>query len=254
MYFANIIFFSSLISVFVSNNYLYIPIYGETNFTAQTFCGLLITFAKSLNIIIYPVLELFSLYRLGEVNKAMGNSGICYLLCAYISLILQFFSTKKVDDKLKNFVDECSLDFSGKYETRTEKANINNIINYVYSNNDILKEIEKRIRRKIKWEKIKALTICDEDRYKILNIKNGKNINLTIKKLDRTKYNININDADKIIGIKYKIKQLDEMYRKNIIVLVWKGKVIEDFEYISSYGIKDGDLIVLLIRKVINKS
>ncbi len=79
-----------------------------------------------------------------------------------------------------------------------------------------------------------------------------KNINLNIKKLDGSKYNININDAEKILEIKEKLKPLDEMYRKNILVLVWIGKILNDNEYISSYGIKDGDVIVLLIRKVVN--
>ncbi len=246
MHIANILFFSSLISVFISNNYLCIPFYGETNFTGQTFCFLLIAFSftctKSINKVIYPVLAFFSMYRIGEVNKALGTSGICYLLCAYISLILQFFSISKIEDKYKNYCNEFTDEFYSRCETPI------NSINNLYLNDKILKEIEERIKRNIRWEQIKALSICNQEEYKYLVLKNGKNINITIKKIDKTEYDININEAEKISKLKLELRKKIEIDRRHTIVLVWKGKVLDDNEYICSYRIKNGDIIIFLTK------
>ena len=89
----NILFFSSLISVLMSNNYFYIPFIGETSYTSQSFCLFLLVLSwagmKSLNIFIFPCLAILSLGRIGEVNKAMGITGIFYLLFSYTSILLQ---------------------------------------------------------------------------------------------------------------------------------------------------------------------
>ena len=111
----NILFFSSLLSVLISNDYFYIPIIGETSFTSQSFCLFLLTFSwlgmKSLNIFIIPILALFALGRIGEVNKAMGIVGIFYLLFAYTSIFLQLSENKIINELYKKSLSEFSNDF-----------------------------------------------------------------------------------------------------------------------------------------------
>jgi len=111
----NILFCSSLLSVLISNDYFYIPIIGETSFTSQSFCILLLIFSwlgiKSLNIFIFPILALLALGRIGEVNKAMGIVGIFYLLFAYSSIFLQLTDNKKIRQLYKISLSEFSRDF-----------------------------------------------------------------------------------------------------------------------------------------------
>lgn len=239
----NIIFFSTLISVFISNNYFYIPIYGETNFTAQTFGFFLVILSwisiKSINLIIYPLLAFLSMYRLGEVNKALGNAGICYLLCSYISLYLQFFSGGKKSEGSNYFLNEFYSDIF--YQNKP-------ISNTAFNENYPNHESEERIRQKIKREKIKAISPSNQVGLKILNIKNGKNIKLILKKMDKKTYEININEAEKIIKLKQEFKKIDESYKNMNLVFVWKGKCLDDNEYICSYGIKNEDIIIFLMR------
>lgn len=246
---ANLLFFSTLISVFVSNEYLYIPFYQETNITAQTFCLFLsLSFwicIKSINKLIYPIMAFLSMCRLGEVNKAMGNIGICYLLCAYLSLILQISSWNKSGNMMNNFTNELSNDFF--YHQETPSIDVNFYNNYS-SNSNFSEELEKKIKFKIRKEKTKALVLCEGERHQILKLKNGKNINIIIKSLDQTENTININDAEKISKLKQRLRIVYEKYRKHTLLLIYKGKNLEDDKYISNYGIKNGSVIVPLLK------
>jgi len=249
MHFANLLFFASLISVFISNNYFYFPLVGKTNITAQTFSGFLIALSwigvKSLNVIIYPTLAFLSMYRIGEVNKAMGKNGVVYLLCSYFSLILQFFSDSNIEGKCINFLNEFKNDLITENITPTNNVNIAN--NYfLYAN--IPPEVEKKIEKKILRKKIAASSICEEKRYQILKLKNGKNINIKLKTLDKTEYDVNINDAEKINKIKLELKVKHDRYRKRDIILLYKGKQLKDDNYICSYGINNGAVIVFLLK------
>ena len=124
----NILFFSSLISVLISNDYFYIPLIGETSFTSQSFCLFLLILSwvgmKSINIFIFPIIALLALGRIGEVNKAMGIIGIFYLLFSYISLIIQFSDNKSIHKIYKNSFNELSKDFQFK-EDAHEKTDSN---------------------------------------------------------------------------------------------------------------------------------
>ena len=124
----DILFFSSLISVLISNDYFYIPIIGETNFTPQSFCLFLLVLSwvgmKSLNIFIFPIIALLALGRIGEVNKAMGIVGIFYLLFSYTSLVIQFSDNKSIHKIYKNSFNEFSNDFQFK-ENAHEKTDSN---------------------------------------------------------------------------------------------------------------------------------
>ena len=160
-----------------NSNYFYIPIYGETNFTAQAFgfCLIIVSWIciKSVNLILYPFLAFISMYRLVEVNKALGNAGICYLLWSYISLYLQFFSNNKINEKSEYFLNEFYSEIFFQ-----NKAISSTAFNGNYPNH----ELEERIRQKIEKEKIKAMSLSNQVGVKILNIKNGKNIKLIVKK------------------------------------------------------------------------
>ena len=239
----NIVFFSTLISVFFSNNYLYIPIYGETNFNGQTFGILLVIFSwtcmKSINIIIYPLLAFLSMYRLGEVNKAMGNAGVVYLLCSYISLYLQFLSGNKIEDR-------CGEYFSKLKSEMFSYENPSNNSNNEFNANSLNRDIERRVREKLVKEKTNSISKSLQNEIKIINPKDGKNIKLILKKLDKTKYDININESEKIIKLKEELVKIDETYKNNILIFIWKGKTLENNEYIYSYGLKDEDVIVFL--------
>ena len=69
----SVLFFSSLISVLVSNQYFYIPIIGETNYTAQSICVFFMIISwvgiKSISMFTIPAMTLLSVGRIGEVNK-----------------------------------------------------------------------------------------------------------------------------------------------------------------------------------------
>ena len=114
------------------------------------------------------------MYRLVEVNKALGNAGICYLLCSYISLYLQFFSNNKINEKSEYFLIYSEIFFQNKAISSTA-------FNGNYPNH----ELEERIRQKIEKEKIKAMSLSNQVGVKILNVKNGKNIKLILKKMDK---------------------------------------------------------------------
>ena len=124
----NILFLSSLISVLVSNEYFRIPLIGETSFTSQSLCLFLLVLSwvgmKSLNIFIFPIIALFALGRIGEVNKAMGIAGIFYLLFSYTSLVIQFSDNTSIHKIYKNSFSEFSNDFQFK-ENPKEKSDSN---------------------------------------------------------------------------------------------------------------------------------
>ena len=92
------------------------------------------------------------------------------------------------------------------------------------------------------------MSLSNQVGVKILNIKNGKNIKLILKKMDQKTYEININEAEKIIKLKQELKKIDETYKNMNLFLVWKGKILDDNEYICSYGIKNEDIIVFLTK------
>ena len=89
IYILNILFFAILISIFISNNNFYLPLYGETNITSTTFYGFLLLFPwtsfKSLNILIYPLMILLSIFRLGKIYNAFGSKAI------YIFIVFLYF-------------------------------------------------------------------------------------------------------------------------------------------------------------------
>ena len=124
----NILFFSSLLSVLISNDYFYIPIYGETSFSYQAFFIFLLVLSwvgmKSINIFIFPLLALLALGRIGEVNKAMGIVGLFYLLFSYTSIYLQFSGNKTINKIYKNSLSEFSSDFKFKENLSTNYSQV----------------------------------------------------------------------------------------------------------------------------------
>ena len=179
------------------------------------------------------------MYRLGEVNKAMGNAGVVYLLCSYISLYLQFLSGNKIEDR-------CGEYFSKLKSEMFSYENPSNNSNNEFNANSLNRDIERRVREKLVKEKINSISKSLQNEIKIINPKDGKNIKLILKKLDKTKYDININESEKIIKLKEELVKIDETYKNNILMFIWKGKTLENNEYIYSYGLKDEDVIVFL--------
>jgi len=125
----NILFFSSLMSVLISNEYFYIPLIGKTSFTSQSFCLFLLALSwvgmKSINIFIFPFIAILAVGRIGDVNEAMGIVGIFYLLFSYISLIIQFSDSKLIHN-FQNSFNEFSHDFRFK-----ERVHENEDSNYL---------------------------------------------------------------------------------------------------------------------------
>ena len=132
----NILFFSSLLSVLFSNNYYYIPFYGETSYTEQSFCIILLVFffvgMKSINLFIFPVIAILSLVRIGEVNDAMKIVGIFYLLFAYLSIILQLYENELIKRLYNKSIHEIKKDF---YFNEDNNDNNNNENLYQRLNN-----------------------------------------------------------------------------------------------------------------------
>ena len=108
------LFFASFISVLVSNEYFYIPLIGETNYTAQSLCIVLLAISwvgiKFISMITIPIMAFLSVGRIGEVNKAMWIVGIIYLLFAYLAIFL-VFNNNKIRTKIKNSFGEFKKDF-----------------------------------------------------------------------------------------------------------------------------------------------
>ena len=102
----------------MSNNYFYIPFIGETPYTSQSFCLFLLVLSwagmKCLNIFIFPFLAILSLGRIGEVNKAMGITGIFYLLFSYISILLQIQNNNEIYKIYEDSYKEFNKDFQFK--------------------------------------------------------------------------------------------------------------------------------------------
>lgn len=111
----NLLFLSSLLSVLFSNEYFYIPLYGETSYSSQSLCVILLVISwagmKSLNIFIIPLIAILSVGRIGEVNKAMGKVGIIYLLLAYVSIIFQFYGNNFIKKLYAISIKEMKNDF-----------------------------------------------------------------------------------------------------------------------------------------------
>jgi len=120
-----ILFFSSLISVLASNEYIKIPYYGETEITTKSFCvySLVLSYVgiKSMNKILIPISLFFILGRIDDVNRAMGKNGIFYIMFAFVSVSLQVSS-------FKNILNEIKEDFEYK-KNNIYITNINNNIN-----------------------------------------------------------------------------------------------------------------------------
>ena len=216
----DILFFSSLISVFASNKYIKLPLYGDTKFTSQTFCTLLLVFSwmgiKAINIFIFPVVAYLSLSRIGEVNKAMGEFGIFYLLFSYTSIILQIADYEKLNGGFQNFFNELRNEYGFPYLNQTPL--------------DL--ETIKEIGRSLGYEVIRRVE--------------GQVINIGLKTPNGRKYDIQINENETIKNLK---KNFREKYNvSGEIILVFSGKILDDNGIISHYGIKDGYVIIILIR------
>ena len=216
----DILFFSSLISVFASNKYIKLPLYGDTNFTSQTFCTLLLVFSwmgiKAINIFIFPVVAYLSLSRIGEVNKAMGEFGTFYLLFSYISIILQIIEYQKLNRGFQNFFSEFRNEYGFSYLNQTP----------------------------FDLETIKE--ICQLLGYDVIKREEGQVINIELNTPNGRKYDIKINEDETIQNLK---KNFREKYNvSGEIILTFKGKILEDNVIISQYGIKDGYVIIIFIR------
>ena len=216
----DILFFSSLISVFASNKYIKLPLYGDTKFTSQTFCTLLLVFSwmgiKAINIFIFPVVAYLSLSRIGEVNKAMGEFGIFYLLFSYTSIILQIADYEKLNGGFQNFFNELRNEYGFPYLNQTS----------------------------FDLETIKE--ICKLLGYEVIRRVEGQVINIGLKTPNGRKYDIQINENETIKNLK---KNFREKYNvSGEIILVFSGKILDDNGIISHYGIKDGYVIIILIR------
>ena len=71
---------------------------------------------------------------------------------------------------------------------------------------------------------------------------------LIIKNLDGQTYDIEISNLLTISDLKYIISDLTNS-SKELIVLVDKGLVLVDERTIDSYGLKNGSLITMVIKK-----
>ena len=114
----NILFFAFTISIFISNNNFYLPLYGETNITFKTFYGFLILFSwtcfKSLNLLIYPLIVFFSIFGLGKIYKVMGMKAIFIFLYFYILHIIQFYNNYLKEEEYKDFFNKFKSEFFSK--------------------------------------------------------------------------------------------------------------------------------------------
>ena len=66
--------------------------------------------------------------------------------------------------------------------------------------------------------------------------------------MDKTEYDVNINNAEKINKLKLKLRVKHERFRKNDIILLYKGKQLKDDDYICSYGINNGGVVIFLLK------
>ena len=213
----NIIFFAILISIFISNNNFYLPLYGETNITYKTFYSFLIIFPwtsfKSLNILIYPLMVLLSILRLGKIYKVFGSKAIFLLLYFYILYIVQFCINYLKEDEYKDFFNKFKSELFSK-----KKKKLNNIPS-------------GRIR------------------YQIFNLKNRQIINVKLKSVyENILYNVNINNDEKISELKQQLIKKNDNYKNNNIILLFRGRILNADDYINSYRIENGDCILFLLR------
>jgi len=71
---------------------------------------------------------------------------------------------------------------------------------------------------------------------------------VTIKTLAGNKYTVKLNDGDIVFHIKRKVAQLTNT-DENQVKLIYSGTILKDAQPISSYNIKNGDFLVMLIKK-----
>ena len=57
------------------------------------------------------------------------------------------------------------------------------------------------------------MSLSNQVGVKILNVKNGKNIKLILKKMEQKTYEININEVEKIIKLKQELKKLMKLIK-----------------------------------------
>ena len=176
-----VLFFSSLINVLASNEYIKIPLYGETEFTTKSFCiySLVLSYLgiKSMNKILIPVSLFFILGRIDDVNRAMGKNGIFYIMFAFVSVSLQVSS-------FKNILNEIKEDFEYKNKN-IYITNINNNINV----QNIYGQQKKKINEKTNIKKGQMnLKNCN---YNEQNNLNYDDINNDINNAQKDSYNDN---------------------------------------------------------------
>jgi hypothetical protein len=176
-----VLYFSSLISVLASNEYIKIPLYGETEVTTKSFCvySLVLSYLgiKSMNKILIPISLFFILGRIDDVNRAMGKNGIFYIMFAFTSVSLQVSS-------FKNILNEIKEDFEYKNKN-IYITNINNNINV----QNVCEQLKKKISEKTNIKKGQMdLNNCN---YNEQNNFNYDDINNDIKSDQKYTYNDN---------------------------------------------------------------
>ena len=176
-----VLFFSSLIGVLASNEYIKIPLYGETEVTSKSFCvySLVLSYVgiKSMNKILIPFSLFFILGRIDDVNRAMGKNGIFYIMFAFVSVSLQVSS-------FKNILNEIKEDFEYKNKN-IYITNINNNINV----QNVYEQLKKKISEKANITKDQMdLNNCN---YNEQNNFNYDDINNDIKSDQKYTYNDN---------------------------------------------------------------
>ena len=168
---AYVLYFSSIISVLASNEYIKIPLYGETKVTTKSFCvyTLVLSYVgiKSMNKILIPASLFFILGRIDDVNRAMGKNGIFYIMFAFVSMSLQVESFKKILNEIKE-------DFEYK-KSNIYITNINNNINV----QNVYDQQKKKINEKanIKKEQMKFFNNPNYSNYNEQNNFNYDHIN-----------------------------------------------------------------------------
>lgn len=112
-------------------------------------------------------------------------------------------------------------------------------------------QIEKQIKENIKKEYIKESKICPQMKFRITSKNDSYSGNIVciyLKTMFGRIYTINIDDEQDIGKLKQELRKIDNKFRENITLLIYKGQILKDDDYIKNLGIGNESLINVLLK------
>ena len=161
-----------------------------------------------------------------------------------------YFCHRKDDNEDFMYIYYCFKCNKSVCKQCTYKFNIKDIKNLSFPKAPLfLDEIEKEIKGKIKNDGIKQNVICKQHPLRITTKKDSGNIICVyLKTLIGKIYTINIDDGHDIGNLKEELRKIDNKYKEDKTLLIYKNKMLKDNDCLIDLGIDNESLINIVLK------